>query len=246
MSSKFDDDDSILENDDINDDEFDDDDDDVTSIKQINRKVKPVKTVSIDDPDDEEPDEEEPDDEEPDDEEPDDEEPDDEDPDVENTLNSPINAQSGSGSINMDFESFEDDDSDDDEDNYLQKFDDKNKNNKDFVLNNSHPELITHNYDEVETLSKIVRDKNNNIIDKLHTTVPFITKYEIARILGERAMQIESGSSVFTEIDDNLIDSYSIAYKEFLDKKIPFIIKRPLPNGSCEYWKVKDLEIISQ
>ena len=245
MSSKFDDDDSILENDDINDDEFDDDDDDdVTSIKQINRKVKPVKTVSIDDPDDEEPDDEEPDDEELDDDEPDDEEPDDEDPDVENTLNSPINAQSGS--INMDFESFEDDDSDDDEDNYLQKFDDKNKNNKDFVLNNSHPELITHNYDEVETLCKIVRDKNNNIIDKLHTTVPFITKYEIARILGERAMQIESGSSIFTEIDDNLIDSYSIAHKEFLDKKIPFIIKRPLPNGSCEYWKVKDLEIISQ
>ena len=144
----------------------------------------------------------------------------------------------------MDFESFEDDDSDDDDENYLQKFDDKNKNNKENVLNNSHPELITHNYDEVDTLSRIVRDNNNNIIDKLHTTVPFITKYEIARILGERAAQIESGSEIFTEIDDNLIDSYAIAHKEFLDKKIPFIIKRPLPNGACEYWKVKDLEIL--
>lgn len=245
MSSKFDDADFVNENDDIEEEE-DFDDDDVTSLKAINRKVKPSKTISEDD---DEPDEDDQDDDElVDDELVDDEvvedEPDEEVGDDEtDNLNSPNYLQNTN--INMDFESFEDDDdSDDDDENYLQKFDDKNKNNKENVLNNSHPELITHNYDEVETLSRIVRDNNNNIIDKLHTTVPFITKYEIARILGERAAQIESGSEIFTEIDDNLIDSYTIAHKEFLDKKIPFIIKRPLPNGACEYWKVKDLEIL--
>ena len=38
--------------------------------------------------------------------------------------------------------------------------------------------------------------------------------------------------------------NYSIAKKELEKKILPFIIKRPLPNGECEYWKLKDLEII--
>ena len=35
-----------------------------------------------------------------------------------------------------------------------------------------------------------------------------------------------------------------IAEQELKEKRIPFIIKRPLPNGKYEYWNVKDLEII--
>ena len=35
------------------------------------------------------------------------------------------------------------------------------------------------------------------------------------------------------------------ALKEYEEKKIPFIIKRPLPNGGCEFWKFKDLEILA-
>ena len=31
---------------------------------------------------------------------------------------------------------------------------------------------------------------------------------------------------------------------ELKNKKLPFIIKRPLPGGSCEYWNVKDLELL--
>ena len=33
--------------------------------------------------------------------------------------------------------------------------------------------------------------------------------------------------------------------KEFEEKKIPFIIKRPLPNGGVEYLKFADLEILA-
>ena len=31
---------------------------------------------------------------------------------------------------------------------------------------------------------------------------------------------------------------------ELKEKKIPFIIKRPIPGGGSEYWNVKDLELI--
>ena len=93
-------------------------------------------------------------------------------------------------------------------------------------------------------MSRVVRDENGNIIDPLHKTLPFITRYEKARILGERAKQINSGAKPFIELEPNVIDGYVIALKEFDAKNIPFIVKRPLPNGGCEYWKLKDLEIL--
>ena len=82
------------------------------------------------------------------------------------------------------------------------------------------------------------------IVDPLHKTMPFITKYEKARVLGERAKQLNMGAKPLVEIGPEVIDGYLIALKEMEEKKIPFIIKRPLPSGGCEYWKCKDLEVL--
>jgi len=90
-----------------------------------------------------------------------------------------------------------------------------------------------------------VRDTHNIIIDDLHKTIPFLTKYEKARILGQRAKQIDSGASPFVKVPDNIIDGYIIAEIELQEKKIPFIIRRPIPGGGSEYWNLKDLEIIN-
>jgi DNA-directed RNA polymerase I, II, and III subunit RPABC2 len=137
----------------------------------------------------------------------------------------------------------EDDEEDEeyDDENYLQKFDETLKTN---IIADYHPELKQHNNDEVNILSNVIRDKNGLIIDPLHRTIPILTKYERARIIGERAKQLNSGATPFVEVEPSLIDGYLIALKEFDEKKIPFIIKRPLPNGGCEYWKLKDLEFI--
>jgi len=135
----------------------------------------------------------------------------------------------------------EDDDEDDDE-NYLQKFDESLK---EHVITDHHPELQHHNYDEIESLCVITKDDHGNIIDPLHRTLPFLTKYEKSRILGERAKQIGAGAKPFVKIDNNVIDGYLIALAELDKKAIPFIVKRPLPNGGCEYWKLRDLEILA-
>jgi DNA-directed RNA polymerase I, II, and III subunit RPABC2 len=74
--------------------------------------------------------------------------------------------------------------------------------------------------------------------------VPFVTRYERARVLGERAKQINSGAQPFVPIDTTLIDGYLIALQEYEQKKIPFIIRRPLPSGNSEYWRLSDLDII--
>tara|TARA_Y100000389_G_scaffold107873_2_gene104928 strand:- start:10260 stop:10907 length:648 start_codon:yes stop_codon:yes gene_type:complete len=141
----------------------------------------------------------------------------------------------------MNYTTDDDDDMDDDDENYLQKITSDMKEN---IVNQYHPELNSHNYDEITSYTKIVRDNYNNIIDPFHKTIPILTKYERARILGQRAKQINSGAKAFVEIDKNIHDGYLIASKELQEKKIPFIVRRPLPNGGSEYWKLEDLEII--
>ncbi len=133
-----------------------------------------------------------------------------------------------------------DDDSDLDED-YLQKLDTSLQ--KDIVTE-FHPELLQHKNEEIEALSKVVKNDLDVIVDPFHKTVPFLTKFEKARILGERAKQLNAGGKPFVNVDASVIDGYLIAEKELEEKKIPFIIKRPLTNGGCEYWKIEDLEVL--
>ncbi len=132
-----------------------------------------------------------------------------------------------------------DDDSDDDTlDN---KFEIEGLNE---FLANYHPESKQHNYDEIYALSKVVRDSNGIIIDDLHRTLPIMSKYEKTRILGQRAKQLNSGNKPFISVPKNIMDGYLVAQEELIQKKLPFIIRRPLPNGGSEYWRIKDLEIL--
>lgn len=136
----------------------------------------------------------------------------------------------------------EDEDYEEEEDeSYFQRF---HENMKKDIIEDYHPEMKYHNYDEIETLTQIIRDSTGRIIDPNHQTFPFITKYEKTRVLGERAKQINSGAKPLVQVDSDIIDGYLIALKEFEQKKIPFIIKRPVSGTRIEYWKLSDLEIL--
>ena len=136
----------------------------------------------------------------------------------------------------------DDEEEDEYDENYLQKFD--NEIIKNYV-NEFHPECLNHNYEEISQLSVVIKNSNGIIIDPLHKTIPFLTKYEKARILGQRSKQIENGAKPLVQVPENIVEAYIIAELELKEKKIPFIIRRPIPSGGCEYWKLKDLEIIS-
>lgn len=141
--------------------------------------------------------------------------------------------------------SLENSDDDDDEDYqtpYLQKF--NAEINKNYILD-FHPECAVNNYDEISVLTQVIRDAANNVIDDLHKTIPFLTKYERTRVIGQRAKQINSGAKAFVKVPENVIDGYLIAELELMQKRIPFIIRRPTPGGGCEYWNLKDLEVVS-
>ena len=133
------------------------------------------------------------------------------------------------------------DDDDIDDEGYLQKFD---KGINDNYLLRFHPECKTHNYDEILALTKVVYNSDNIIVDPLHRTIPILTKYERTRVLGQRAKQINDGAKPFIRVPENIIDGYLIAEMELAQKRIPFIIRRPLPSGGSEYWSLSDLELI--
>jgi DNA-directed RNA polymerase I, II, and III subunit RPABC2 len=140
-----------------------------------------------------------------------------------------------------DDEDEDDEDADKDSSEYFQKL---KSNVRESYVDTYHPETMSHNYDEIQTLARVVRNSAGVIVDDLHRTIPIMTKYEKTRILGQRAKQINEGAPTFIKIDSTVIDGYLIAVKELEQKKTPFIIRRPLPNGGSEYWRVQDLEIL--
>ena len=134
------------------------------------------------------------------------------------------------------------DSDDDDMDKKLKKFDNEVR---DDYLAKFHPECMMQNYDEIYNLARVVRDDRGIIVDELHKTLPLLTKYERTRVLGQRAKQINDGAMPFVKVPEGVIDGYLIALKELEEKKIPFIIRRPLPNRGSEYWHLEDLQIIN-
>lgn len=107
-----------------------------------------------------------------------------------------------------------------------------------------HPKLKQHNYEEIVSRCIIQRDEHGHITDPYHTTIPVLTRYEKARILGTRAKQLNHGATPFVTVPTTMIDGYEIASMELKERMIPFIVRRPLPNGESEYWRVSDLEQI--
>lgn len=119
--------------------------------------------------------------------------------------------------------------------------------NDEFKMNHilsSHNECLHKNFNEIKELCKVTRDKDGVIIDEMHKTIPLLTKYEKTKILGMRVKQLNNGAQPYIATNEKLIDNYVIALIELEQKKIPFIIQRPLPNNNFEYWKLHDLDIL--
>jgi DNA-directed RNA polymerases I, II, and III subunit RPABC2 len=122
------------------------------------------------------------------------------------------------------------------------------------IVNDSHMNEETDNDSKLNAIdeddednleeSKIVN--YSNTLDetgqmKKKRTNPYLTKYEKARIIGIRAQQIASGSIPLVE-SKGLVSPISIALKELKERKIPFIIRRKLPNNTYEDWTIEELK----
>mgnify|MGYP001989749861 CR=1 FL=1 len=71
-------------------------------------------------------------------------------------------------------------------------------------------------------------------------TTPYMTKYERARILGTRALQISMNAPVLVQLEGET-DPLEIAGKELREKRVPFVVRRYMPDGSYEDWGIDEL-----
>ena len=93
-----------------------------------------------------------------------------------------------------------------------------------------HPEVKAYTYDDMyKTMTT-------------NETIGFFTRFEVAAILGFRALQLNKGAEPF--IETSLVDSYEIAKKELETGNLPFIIRRPLPNGTYVHVRAQDLQLL--
>ncbi|KAI1096363.1 RNA polymerase Rpb6 [Rostrohypoxylon terebratum] len=83
-------------------------------------------------------------------------------------------------------------------------------------------------------------NKDKKIPNEERTTTPYMTKYERARVLGTRALQISMNAPVLVDLEGES-DPLQIAIKELREKKIPLIVRRYLPDGYYEDWSCEEL-----
>ena len=69
---------------------------------------------------------------------------------------------------------------------------------------------------------------------------PYMTKYERARIVGTRPLQISLNAPVHVQLDGET-DPLEIAGKEWREKRVPFVVRRYMPDGSYEDWGIDEL-----
>ena len=122
---------------------------------------------------------------------------------------------------------------------YYNQFDDTKE-----YIKTYHPEELHLSFEEIYNLSLVTRNAKGYIIDDGHKTFPVLSKYEKAKIIGIRVNQLNYGAIPFVTVQNLNLDKVLIVEEELRQKKLPFIIKRPIPNGKFEYWNIKDLEMI--
>jgi len=70
--------------------------------------------------------------------------------------------------------------------------------------------------------------------NKITVGPPKVTRFEKARIVGARALQISMGAPILVDADETISNPIDIALKEMEAAILPITIRRTLPNGAFQ------------
>jgi DNA-directed RNA polymerase I, II, and III subunit RPABC2 len=123
------------------------------------------------------------------------------------------------------------------------EIEDSKKDDPFYSLLKHHPECVL---DYAETIASKLPLTSAPSFDKdpNHRSPPFLTQYEKTKILGMRANQLSQGARPYIKVPEYVTGVSEIARMELEQRRLPFIVKRPMPNGSYEYWRLSDLLIL--
>ena len=111
------------------------------------------------------------------------------------------------------------------------------------ALKKHHPECVLEYAESIATKIPLTQSPPMGK-DPNHKSPPFLTQYERTKVIGFRANQLSQGARPYIAVPDYVTDVGEIARMELAQRRLPFIIRRPLPNGIHEYWRLSDLLIL--
>ena len=112
------------------------------------------------------------------------------------------------------------------------------------VLYKHHPETIVDYAESVIPKVPLEVAPPGMGADSKHESPPFLTVYERTKILGTRTNQLAEGARPFITVPEYVTQPLDIAKMELEQRRLPFIVKRPMPDGTFEYWRLSDLMIL--
>jgi DNA-directed RNA polymerase I, II, and III subunit RPABC2 len=114
------------------------------------------------------------------------------------------------------------------------------------VLYKFHPESILDYADSVapKIPLRVALPDTETVVDPNHRSQPFLTIFEKTKILGFRANQLSQGARPYIDVPEYVTTVLEIAHLELEQRRLPFIMKRPMPDGTFEYWRLSDLIVI--
>lgn len=99
------------------------------------------------------------------------------------------------------------------------------------------------NHPEVKPIFR--KDVNAAPKDK-RITREYYTKYEYVALLSMRAQQLAEGARPLVGIDglktSDPMFVWNVAKREIEQRKLPFVVRRQMPDGTAEFWSVQEME----
>ncbi len=94
----------------------------------------------------------------------------------------------------------------------------------------------------------VFRAEVTEAVKQPRVTREFCTKYEYTALLATRAQQLAEGAKPLVSLDglktSDPMFVWNVAKREIEQRKLPFLLRRQLPNGTSEYWSTQELEMM--
>jgi DNA-directed RNA polymerase subunit K/omega len=91
----------------------------------------------------------------------------------------------------------------------------------------------------------------NEVVDTIkepRTTREYFTKYEYTVLLATRAQQLADGAKPLVELSglktSDPLFVWNVAKREIAYRKLPFLVRRQMPNGTSEFWSAQEMEVV--
>lgn len=103
--------------------------------------------------------------------------------------------------------------------------------------------------DEHPEVKPVFRKEVIENVKKPRFTREYFTKYEYTALVATRAQQLAEGAKPMVSLDglkasDPIMFVWNVAKREIEQRKLPFVVRRQLPNGESEYWSAQEMEVM--